>query len=120
MRDQGTYMKQPICRICLANEVVRIAKTIEMPDRGFLVSAAADIRQRRGCVHLAVPGSGPVEGIWCWTACGKRGDYYSTCTNPEHVVCELCQSKQAFRDVCSGKVPDHGSPGPLVSEEDPR
>ena len=41
-------MKPPVCRICLAEDLVRIAKTIDMPDRGVLVTASVDMRRRRG------------------------------------------------------------------------
>jgi len=89
-------MKHPECRTCLADGLVRIAKTIDMPDRGVLVTAAADIRTRRGCVHLAEEGEGQFAGMWFWSACGKRSDCRSMCTNPDHVTCRLCRS---FRKI---------------------
>lgn len=84
-------MKPPICRHCLEEELIRIAKTIPMPDRGVLVEAAVDCKRRRGCVHLALQGEAAnLRGLWAWTACGKDGGHLSTCAKREHVTCELC------------------------------
>jgi hypothetical protein len=88
-------MTVPECRTCVAEVVLAIAQTIPMPGRGTLVTAAADLQQRRGCVHLAVEGTGAVAGLWCWTACGKRGGVHSTCARLEHVTCERCRAKAA-------------------------
>ena len=87
-------MKHPVCRICLAESLIRIAYTIDMPDRGVLVEAAADMRRRKGCVHLAEEGEGQFAGLWFWSACGKRSDYYSTCANPDHVNCATCRARR--------------------------
>lgn len=78
---------------------MRVAKTIDMPDRGVLVTASVDMRRRRGCVHLAEDGEGNLAGLWCWTACGKRSDYHSTCANPDHVNCDLCRSRRRLDEL---------------------
>jgi hypothetical protein len=80
-------MKKPKCRICLADDLCRIAKTIDMPDRGVLVTAAADMRMRQGCVHLAK------DGAWPWNACGRVSRNRSSCHNPEHVTCLQCLAR---------------------------
>jgi hypothetical protein len=99
-------MKPPICRICLAEDLVRIAKTIEMPDRGVLVTAAADMRMRKGCVHLAEEGEGQLSGMWFWSACGKRSDHHSTCSNPEHVNCGQCRARRKLDEKDSTRLTD--------------
>jgi len=99
-------MKRPACRTCLAEDLVRIAKTIDMPDRGVLVTAAGDMRTRRGCVHLAEEGEGQFAGMWFWSACGKRSDYHSTCANPDHVTCELCRSRRKLDEKHSTRLTD--------------
>jgi hypothetical protein len=99
-------MKPPICRICLAEDLVRIAKIIEMPDRGVLVTAAADMRMRRGCVHLAEEGEGQLSGMWFWSACGKRSDHHSTCSNPDHVTCGQCRARRKLDEKDSTRLTD--------------
>jgi hypothetical protein len=86
-------MKKPTCRMCLAEDLVRIAKTIDMPDRGVLVTAAADMRMRQGCVHLAEEGKGQWSGLWYWNACGRVSRHRSSCHKPEHVTCLQCRAR---------------------------
>lgn len=89
-------MPPPRCRLCMAEDLERIARRQRGGDRITLMNVVVDLRNRSGCVHLAVQGTGEIlGGLWVWTACGHGGDRLCMCARVEHVNCELCQRKAA-------------------------